>query len=1438
VLVAVLVVTSVFGPIGVASAQTVSITQTVQSGDATVAPGETITVESTLDYTDVNSPSIYLTLPQGWSVTSTTDDGGTYSAVNTDWVWAEGDADGVSGTHTVTYTVQVPNGASPGDYTVSVEGSGIDPADNSFVTATDDLTVTVEEPSTGGDTVFAVNAGGSEYTASDGTVFATDTNFSGDGQSFTSGSAGTPSEPEIANTNDDKLYWTERYGTDFSYDVPVENGTYEVTLEFAELYQGVANNGGVGDRVFDVSIEGQTVLDDYDIIAEAGAPQTAVNETVTVEVTDGELNIGFDATGDDGVDNAKISAIEVTAVTDTNSAPTLDAIADQTVTEGDSVTLPVTASDDDGDSVSLSLGQAPGFVSLSNGELTVAPQTGDAANSPYTVDVVADDGTDTTTETFTVTVDEPTPTVGSALVEITPDSDNVDESTYGSGSYQVTNTGEKEIVSVSFDLSTATLPDMVFDPDGTAGDPTGEGLNIVSDGGTGITTAGGGSDEAFSQPHNGVDGSDGYDVMTVEFNDFQSGETATFWADNDPTSIKGATVGSQEAGPVSGLELARATVTVEYADGTTQTTQLMGDGSNGGATAVVNSDEAPAPTIGADGASLDGSVLDGYHSGATVSATDQTITVTGQPGETVTLVRVEGELSLSNVPDADGDGEPGYDIEALEANNAVAVEYYTVTLDSSGEATVPVTLTSSADDSDEAGFNYFVAAHGQASGDMGLASNVVVLKYEEAPANTAPTLDAITDQGVSQGESTSVDVNGSDVDVGDSLTLSVNGPSWVSLADNGDGTGTLTLAPGTSVPVGTYTVEVNVSDGEANATEELAVYVDEPDQDGEVVAAVNAGGSEYTAADGTTYVADQNFTGGSTYSASQSIDGTDDDTLYQTERYGDFGYEIPVSESGTYEVTLQFAEVFQGAASQDSPDSTTPPTDGTDENDRLFDVAVEGQTVVSSYDIFSEVGPLAATDKTYTVEVTDGTLNVDFSTVNDNAKISAIRVESLDSNQAPTVGTIVDQTVTEGESVTVPVTASDADGDALTLSLNQSAPDFVTLTDEGDGDGTLTIAPTAGDAGTYTVEVVADDGSATGTATFTLTVEEPEPVGPYGVTTGDATNVQIDTSTLTNASGTLNGSLSLGEKAEATTYVKIWPQGQPEDAFWYTGDTVTQSGEFSFDVVLSPSTTYDWQVLAQSGDGEWKAGAVETFTTPTGQFFGVDTADATDVGVESATLNGEVVNLGDNSDAQVYFTYWKQGQKESTLTWYTGPVQNSPGTFNATVGLEPDTTYEYRAFGQSDEGEWKAGPVKSLTTQVGEPYGVTTDDATDVTTDGATLNGELTGLGDHESATVYFQYWVQGQKSSTLTWYTGSAQSAPGTFSADVTLQNDTTYVVQAYAQSDDGTWTAGSEVTVTTPASSGTTQQELTVDTAAPLGSSWPAWGSAVVPTSGGMLP
>ncbi|WP_224448758.1 PGF-pre-PGF domain-containing protein [Haloprofundus salilacus] len=93
-----------------------------------------------------------------------------------------------------------------------------------------------------------------------------------------------------------------------------------------------------------------------------------------------------------------------------NTPPTIDDIPNQTVTEGETTTVPVTASDDDGDDISLSV-DGPEFVSLSNGELTIAPKTGDVRT--YMVDVTADDGNGgTATTTFRLTVKKATPVGG------------------------------------------------------------------------------------------------------------------------------------------------------------------------------------------------------------------------------------------------------------------------------------------------------------------------------------------------------------------------------------------------------------------------------------------------------------------------------------------------------------------------------------------------------------------------------------------------------------------------------------------------------------------------------------------------------------------------------------------------------------------------------------------------------------------------------------------------------------------------------------------------------------------------------------------------------------------------------------------------------------------------------------------------------------------
>jgi parallel beta-helix repeat protein len=134
--------------------------------------------------------------------------------------------------------------------------------------------------------------------------------------------------------------------------------------------------------------------------------------------------------------------------------------------------------------------------------------------------------------------------------------------------------------------------------------------------------------------------------------------------------------------------------------------------------------------------------------------------------------------------------------------------------------------------------------------------------------------------------------------------------------------------------------------------------------------AINAGGR---AAHG--FAADAYFSGGDTYATSAAIGGTGEDAVYQSERYGDFKYSAAVA-NGTYEVTLKFAEIYLNGAGQ-----------------RLFDVRAENQLLLDNFDVFAAAGGKnAAVDRTFQVKVSDGRLDLDFSSVRDNAKVSGIEI--------------------------------------------------------------------------------------------------------------------------------------------------------------------------------------------------------------------------------------------------------------------------------------------------------------------------------------------------------------------------------------------------------------------------------------------------------------
>ena len=227
-------------------------------------------------------------------------EGNTGSTPFTFTVTRSGDTTGAS---SATYTVSGSgaNAANAADFTGGALPTGtvsfaagqtsqlvtINVAGDTTVEANEGFTVTLSAPSAGttiataaatgtiidddggsaGTLVKAINVGGQQFTAANGITYLADPGpTTGASQTFSTGA-------DIVGTNDDPLYNTERFapgGGSYTYEIPVANGTYQVELNFAEIYPG---NFGPGQRVFDMSLENQALpaLQNIDIFGQVGA---------------------------------------------------------------------------------------------------------------------------------------------------------------------------------------------------------------------------------------------------------------------------------------------------------------------------------------------------------------------------------------------------------------------------------------------------------------------------------------------------------------------------------------------------------------------------------------------------------------------------------------------------------------------------------------------------------------------------------------------------------------------------------------------------------------------------------------------------------------------------------------------------------------------------------------------------------------------------------------------------------------------------------------------------------------------------------------------------------------------------------------------------------------------------------------------------------------
>jgi len=106
------------------------------------------------------------------------------------------------------------------------------------------------------------------------------------------------------------LYQREHYSTNtggfyYEFDCPI--GVYEITLLEAETYWN-----GAGKREFNVFIQGNQVLTNFDIYAAAGAMNLPISLVFTSNVANSQLQVLFTPV----VDNARVSGVQARKIAD------------------------------------------------------------------------------------------------------------------------------------------------------------------------------------------------------------------------------------------------------------------------------------------------------------------------------------------------------------------------------------------------------------------------------------------------------------------------------------------------------------------------------------------------------------------------------------------------------------------------------------------------------------------------------------------------------------------------------------------------------------------------------------------------------------------------------------------------------------------------------------------------------------------------------------------------------------------------------------------------------------------------------------------------------------------------------------------------------------------------------------------------------------------
>ncbi len=1101
-------------------------------------------------------------------------------------------------------------------------------------------------------------------------------------------------------------------------------------------------------------------------------------------------------------------------VTGANDAPTANAGADTTVTEGVSVTLSGAGNDPDaGTTLTYSWarksGETDNAVTLTNANTASASFTAPddiAANATLTFVLTVSDGTLSATDEVVITVTGANADAtfsGDLAGAVTEDATE----TTATGTVTVTDNDGANMVQAQTDAA-GTYGTLTI---ATSGAWTYTLDNADAD--TNALAAAATATDAFTI--NAADGTAGTVTITVT----GANDAPTANAGADTTVAEGASVtldGTGSSDPDAGT-----TLTYSWA-------RKSGETNN--AVTLTNANTASASFTAPDDIAANATltfvltVSDG-----TLSATDEVvITVTGANADATFSGDLAGAVTedatettaTGTVTVTDNDGA-----NMVQAQTDAAGTYGTLTIATSGAWTYTL-------DNADADTNALAAAAtatdaftiNAADGTAGTVTITVT------GANDAPTADAGANATVTEGVSVTLSgTDSSDPDAGTTLTY-----SWARKSGETDNAVTLTnantasasfTAPDDIAANATLTFVLTVSDGTLSATDEVVITVTGANADatfsGDLAGAVTEDATETTAT-GTVTVTDND--GANTVQAQTDAAGTYGTLTIATSGAWTYTLDNADADTNALAAAATATDAFEIAAADGTEGTVTITVTGANDaptaNAGADTTVAEGASVTLSGTGSSD--PDAGTTLTYSWARKSGETNNAVTLTNANtASASFTAPNDIAANVTLTfVLTVSDGTLSATDEVVITVTGANAaatfSGDltgAVTEDATQTtATGTVTVTDN---DGANTVQAQSNVEGTYGTLSIATSGAWTYTLDNTRTATNAlaagaTPTDAFPIQSADNTpgtvtitvtgandaptaNAGADTTVTEGVSVTLSGAGNDPDAGTTLTYSWARKSGETDNAVTLTNaNTASASFTAPDDIAANVTLTF---VLTVS-DGTLSA-TDEVVITVTGAnataTFGGDLTGAVTEDATETTATG-TVTVTDNDGANTVQAQTNAAGTYGTLTIatsgaWTYTLDNTRTATNAlAAGATPTDTFPIQSADNT--------PGTVTITVTGANDAPTANAGADTTvTEGVSVT--LSGAGnDPDAGTTLTYSWARksGETDNAVTLTNANTASASFTAPNDIAANVTLTFVLTV----SDGTLSATDEVVIT----------------------------------------